>query len=395
MLIERFGLPRAFWVLWAGQLINRLGGFLFLFLPLYLTKRGFTIADAGLVATFFGAGQLLAAPVGGWLADKLPRRAALLWTLSVATLSLGVFSFITEPYWLMRTAVLFGFTADLYRPALLAAVADVVKPVDRTKAYGVMYWAINLGFTGAAFIGSALIDYDLTTLVLVDAASTLVFLGCVLFAFFPTEEAPRVSGGRSYAALQDPAFVRFFIAQALVVFAFMQSHVALSLDMIQHGLDAKDYGPLVAINGIVILLVQPISLPIFAKWKSWNALAFAGVFVAIGVGSLQFAYSHAAYGAAIVLYTIGELAFSAAAPAIVAGLSPPALRGQYQGIYQLTWSGSFMLAPAVGAYTLAHFGSSTLWTTMAAMALLGAGLHLVFRKHYLRAEYVAETSATD
>lgn len=395
MLIERFGLPRAFWVLWAGQLINRLGGFLFLFLPLYLTKRGFTIADAGLVATFFGAGQLLAAPVGGWLADRLPRRAALLYTLSVATFSLGVFSFITEPYWLMRTAALFGFTADLYRPALLAAVADVVKPADRTKAYGVMYWAINLGFTGAAFIGSALIDYNLTTLVLVDAGTTLVFLGCVLFAFFPTEEAPRSAGGRSYAALQDPAFVRFFVAQALIVFAFMQSHVALSLDMIQHGLDAKDYGPLVAINGIVILLVQPMSLPIFSKWKSWNALAFAGVFVAIGVGSLQFAYSYAAYGAAIVFYTIGELAFSAAAPAIVAGLSPSALRGQYQGIYQLSWSGSFMLAPAVGAYTLAHYGSATLWTSMAAIALVGAGLHLVFRKHYLRAEYAAETSDTN
>ena len=32
-------LPRLFWVLWTGQLLNRLGSFVMTFLPLYLTER--------------------------------------------------------------------------------------------------------------------------------------------------------------------------------------------------------------------------------------------------------------------------------------------------------------------------------------------------------------------
>lgn len=378
------GLPTAFWVLWLGQLINRLGGFLFLFLPLYLTKRGFAVEEAGLAATLFGAGQLLAAPVGGWLADRLPRRRALLLCLLIASAALATFSLVTNPHWILRTALFFGFAADLYRPSLLAAVADVVAPEDRTRAYGVMYWAINLGFTGAAFLGSVLIELDLTLLILLDALTALAFFGCVFWGFHPTFTTQRATRGSGTEALRDADFVRFFVAQAMVVFAFMQSHVAMSLDMVRHGLDASDYGPLAAINGIVILLIQPLSLPFFSRWKPAQALAFAGVFVAIGVGGLQFAYSKPAYAVAIVLYTIGELAFSAAAPAVVAGLSPATLRGQYQGMYQLAWSGSFMLAPAVGAYSLAKFGSGFLWTTMSAVSLLGACLHLVFSRFYER-----------
>ena len=37
------GLPRAFWILFAGTLINRTGGFVLIFLAIYLTEaRGFS-----------------------------------------------------------------------------------------------------------------------------------------------------------------------------------------------------------------------------------------------------------------------------------------------------------------------------------------------------------------
>lgn len=43
-----FGLPRIYWVLWAGQLINRLGSFALPFLPIYLVDRHrYTSAAAG------------------------------------------------------------------------------------------------------------------------------------------------------------------------------------------------------------------------------------------------------------------------------------------------------------------------------------------------------------
>jgi hypothetical protein len=44
------GLPRPFWVLFGGTLVNRVGGFVIVFLAIYLTAvRGLNAAQAGAV----------------------------------------------------------------------------------------------------------------------------------------------------------------------------------------------------------------------------------------------------------------------------------------------------------------------------------------------------------
>ena len=69
------GLPRMFWVLWAGTLINRLGAFVLIFLAIYLTRaRGFSQREAGLILGFGGAGGAAGTICGGVLADRWGRR---------------------------------------------------------------------------------------------------------------------------------------------------------------------------------------------------------------------------------------------------------------------------------------------------------------------------------
>jgi MFS family permease len=52
----------------------------------------------------------------------------------------------------------------------------------------------------------------------------------------------------------------------------------------------------------------------------------------------------------------------------VAELSPPHLRGTYQGVYQMAWGGAFCLAPAIGSAVLQSYGSSALWGGCVALA---------------------------
>ncbi|MBM3125865.1 MAG: MFS transporter, partial [Chloroflexi bacterium] len=74
-----FNLPGAFWLLFAGTLINRIGGFVVPFLALYLTShRGLPVAQAGLIVSLFGAGSFLAQLIGGELADRFGRKPVLL-----------------------------------------------------------------------------------------------------------------------------------------------------------------------------------------------------------------------------------------------------------------------------------------------------------------------------
>src|SRR5215469_2695468 len=70
------GLPRPFWVLWAGTLVNRLGTFVEPFLALYLTgTRHLSLAEAGAVLAAYGAGSVPSQLIGGSLSDRIGRRA--------------------------------------------------------------------------------------------------------------------------------------------------------------------------------------------------------------------------------------------------------------------------------------------------------------------------------
>ena len=51
------GLPRGFWILFVGTLINRLGGFVLVFLAIYLTEvRHLSVGQAGAIVSCYGIG---------------------------------------------------------------------------------------------------------------------------------------------------------------------------------------------------------------------------------------------------------------------------------------------------------------------------------------------------
>jgi MFS family permease len=140
------GLPRTFWYLWAGALINRLGGFVYTFLALYLTtRRHFTVAEAGLVVGLYGAGSFASGPVGGYLADHIGRRRTMLMSFVLGAAAMIQLGFARGPWHIAESALVLGFCSDLYRPAEQATIADIVPPTERTRAYGYVYWAVRGG----------------------------------------------------------------------------------------------------------------------------------------------------------------------------------------------------------------------------------------------------------
>ena len=64
MLADLRALPRAFWVLVAGTFINRFGSFVYPFLTIYLSGRGFALSHVALVIAGYGTGGLIAAVAG-------------------------------------------------------------------------------------------------------------------------------------------------------------------------------------------------------------------------------------------------------------------------------------------------------------------------------------------
>src|SRR5690349_10419823 len=243
------GLPRTYWLIWTGTLINRLGGFVIPFLTLYLTaQRAIPVSTAALMVSFFGAGSFLAQLTGGELSDRLGRRPVMLMSFFITPLFMVTLGLARDLVLISICTFIVGFFTDLYRPAVGAAIADLVPPELRTRAYGYNYWAINLGAAVAPLLAGLIADYNFLILFVADALTTAAFGFIVLFGIHETRppeahHAAHLSVGARVSQLRRaPILLIFSLITLFFGIIYMQGNVTLPLDMQAHGLGPREYG---------------------------------------------------------------------------------------------------------------------------------------------------------
>ncbi|WP_119729624.1 MDR family MFS transporter [Thermomonospora amylolytica] len=386
------GMPRPFWVLWAGTLINRLGTMVEPFLGLYLTEtRGLTLGQAGLVLSLLGLGSVFAQIIGGALADRIGRRATLVLAMTLNAAGLLALGYAQGLPAIMASALLLGLVLDMFRPASAAMVADLISPAERPRAFGLLFWAINLGFAVAMVLGGTLARAGYLWLFWADAITCLVF-GVLIWRAVPETRARRPRAEREPGGfldvLRDPVMVGYTLVTLAYTFVLMQAFTTLPLAMRADGLSAQAYGLAVAVNGVLIVLLQPVVNGWLTR-RDHSRVIVTGLLV-VGAGTALYTAASAlwAYAAAVAVWTLGEIAVAAVGQAVVADLAPEHLRGRYSALWGVAWSGGFLLAP-LGGTRLLEVGAPVLWLTCAAIcAVAAAGLLALapaIRRAHLRA----------
>src|SRR6185436_20444175 len=104
-------------------------------------------------------------------------------------------------------------------------------------------------------------------------------------------------------------------------------HVTAAIDMARHGLDTAQFGRVLAVNGFLIATLQPLSARRVRSFDPAHVLAVASVLVGIGYGAYALCTKPWQYAAATAVWTVGEILALPVASALVADLSPAALRG--------------------------------------------------------------------
>jgi MFS family permease len=368
------GLPRSFWVLWTGTLINRLGTMVLPFLTLYLTgERGLSITTAGTVLALLGVGQVFSQLIGGVLADRLGRRVTLTGGMLVTSVSMIALGYVQSTALIAMLALLFGLAMDVFRPAVQAIVTDLVPAAERARAFGLLLWAINVGFSVAMVLGGTLARSGFVALFWVDAVTCALFGVLVWRAVPETRDlavAERERGGLA-DVLRDRVMVGFMLVVLALAFVFLQSLSTLPLAMRADGRSPGAYGLVMAVNGIVIVLVQPVIGHRLGRWDPSRALVAGAALFGIGFGATALATSVLSYAVVVVVWTCGEIVIHAVAAAVVAELAPAHLRGRYGGAYGTAWGLGAFIAP-LGGTALLELGAPVLWITCFGVCLLAA-----------------------
>ena len=381
-------LPRAFWLVWVGTLINRTGQFVEPFLVLYLTsQRGFSPAHAGVALTIFGAGAAVSQILGGWLTDHVGRRPTLAAGMVVCAFSNLALGAARGFPLICLAALVAGIGSDLYRPASAALVADLVGPEQRRRAFGLLFWAVNLGFSVASVSAGFLAERGYTLLFVLDAATCLVYAGIIWWGL--AADPPRPSSSEASVDTGPPAGYRTALHDRLMMAivgltilgatVYMQIDNTLPLAIVGHGLSTSTYGLVAALNGVLIVVLQPLAVRVLDRFDALRVLAAGYLLLGLGFGLTAFASTLLGFAGTVVVWTLGEIATAGLLSALVADLAPVEARGRYSAVWGTSFGISSMLAPAIGTVTYQYLGPDVLWAGCLVVGVVTAAGFLALR----------------
>ncbi|MFI7359115.1 MDR family MFS transporter [Streptomyces avidinii] len=382
------GLPPAFWWLWTSTLVNRLGAFVATFMTLYLTvDRGYSASFAGLVVALHGLGGVISSLVAGVMTDRLGRRPTLLAAQASTAFSVALLGFMEHPAAIAAVALLVGMTSNASRPAVAAMMADIVRPEDRVRAFALNYWAINLGFAISSMVAGLIAQHSYLAGFLGEAALTLT---CAVLVFVKLPESRPEKAATQTAAeaevglgtvLRDGRYMGVVGLSFLISLIYMQGAFGLPLAMGSAGFSTTDYGLVVAVNGILIVLLQ-IPVTRFIEHRDpQKLLVLSALLAGYGFGLTAFGGSVGALALTVCVWTLAEIINSPTQMSLVVRLSPLHGRGRYQGVYTLSWAVASLVAPLLAGTVIDRFGAAWLWGTTAGLGTVAAAGYWVLMRN--------------
>ncbi|HJU65750.1 MAG TPA: MFS transporter [Gemmatimonadaceae bacterium] len=367
-------LPRPAWALFAGTFINRFGSFVLVFLVLYLTRKGYSPAQAGLAASVYGLGHVLASLFGGHLADYLGRRRTIALSMFSAAAALLALSQVSALPLIIILTGFVGLTAELYRPAAAALLADLTPAGQRVTAFALYRMAINLGVAAGPAVAGFLAERSFTLLFVGDAITSAAY-GAIALIALPegtrVRSAEERAAGAMRAILADRRFLRLILATTAIALVIFQGYSTVPLHIDALGYSSRVYGALMSLNGVLIVCFELALTSFTHRAPAPRVIAAGYLLTGIGFALTGVALSLPMLAFSVVIWTLGEMLCSPVSAAHVADIAPQHMRGRYQAAFGLTFSIGTILAPMLGTL-LFSWSSTSLWIACAALGVASA-----------------------
>lgn len=366
-------MPKEIWWLVIGMAINITGAsFLWPLNTIYMSQAlGKSLSTAGVVLMVNSFGMIAGNLLGGTLFDKLGGyRTIMLGTIIslCATLLLNLFH--GWP-WYAVWLIMLGFGGGMIIPAIYA-MAGAVWPQGGRQTFNAIYLAQNIGVAIGAALGGVVAELSFNYIFMANLAMYVVFFFIALFNFNmdyhatvkqhdTIEEIAHLQNKKHFNAL---LLLCVMFACCWITYVQWQTTIASFTQSI--GISMSQYSLLWTINGVLILIGQPLITPIVQLFKGQlKKQLYFGLFVFIlSFLVTSFAKSFSIFVVGIIIMTFAEMFVWPAVPTIANALAPKGRQGVYQGIVNSASTVGKAFGPLIGGILVDLFNMQVMFLSM-------------------------------
>lgn len=374
------------WLFLANLLNNAGAAFMWPLTTIYMhnyLKQSLTFS--GIVLFLMSMAMIAGNYLGGHLFDHWrPYFTALLGGgISTVMLATLIFWHSLWPYAI--GLIIVGFGDGISMTVVNAYAATVTTRSNRNM----LYLALNVGVVIGTLLVGYLLDLGISVVFIV---TTICYLGlmAITISTFNVTPAHRTATATTKAADTTPSNHRQLIWMiCLMIFTIYLSYALwesiLSVHMTNLGIPFRRYSEVWTINGLLIIVSQPIVSLFNERFKIGTQIGFGITLFALSFLGLVFARQYVDFIIIMVVLTIGEVIGLPIAPAWVDDMAADDQRGKYQGRYNMALSLGRAVGPLFGGMMVAQFSYSLLFITVTVLMLGSLALVLwrARREHLL------------
>ena len=402
----RTGFAPAFWVANVSELFERLAYYAaFASLANYLHQTlGFSTAQTGSLAGFFGGMVWFLAILGGALADRLGFRRALSLAYLILTLSYFFLSSIGSawmaplrnavPLWWLVLVILLlpALGVALVKPSVVGTTARASKENVRSIGYSIYYTLVNIGGAAGPYIASIAHKHmGVEKVFRISALCVLVmFFGVLLFYREPKsagEEKKNPTLAQTaknfLTVISNFRFMLFLLIFSGYWIVFWQEFIAMPLYLTAYVDPHADVERILITDAAAVICLQVLISYLTRKIAPFRAV-MVGTLIS-GVAWMVLAVHPAIWTAvaSILVIALGEMIQAPRYYEYISQLAPKGQQGTYMGFAFLPIGIGSLIGGWFGGSLIHHYGEVMhqpykVWWAITAVGLATAVLLWIY-----------------
>lgn len=380
-------MPKEIWWFVIGMAINITGAsFLWPLNTIYMNEElDKSLSTAGLVLMVNSFGMIVGNLLGGTLFDKLGGYRTIMLGTIVSLCATILLNFFHGWPWYAIWLIMLGFGGGMIIPAIYA-MAGAVWPQGGRQTFNAIYLAQNIGVALGAALGGFVAELSFNYIFMANLAMYVIFFFIALFQFNMDYQATvkHQETLENVAHIQNKkhftALILLCVMFALCWIAYVQWQTTIASFTQSIGISMSQYSLLWTVNGVLILVGQPLILPIIhlIKGQLKKQLYFGLVVFILSFFVTSFATSFSIFVVGMVIMTFAEMFVWPAVPTIANNLAPKGREGVYQGIVNSASTVGKAFGPLVGGILVDVFNMQIMFLSMIGLLVIAMAFLTIY-----------------